>query len=37
MVRKIVFAMLLALQCAVVADVASAYPPPTCFPCDDVR
>jgi hypothetical protein len=34
MVRKIVFALLLALQFAAVANLASALPPfPGCFPC----
>jgi hypothetical protein len=36
MVRKIVFAVLLALQFSVVAEMASAYiPPPGCLPCPD--
>lgn len=34
MVRKLVFALLLTLQFAVVSNVASAYIPlPGCFPC----
>jgi len=38
MVRKIVFALLLALQFSVIANMASASaPPPSCFPCPDVR
>jgi hypothetical protein len=38
MVRKIVFAFLLALQFSVVANMAFSYgPPPTCFPCPDVK
>ncbi len=38
MVRKIVFALLLALQVSVVAEMASAYSPaPGCLPCGDVR
>ncbi len=32
MVRKIVFALLLAVQFAVVADMASAFPPLPCYP-----
>jgi len=37
MIRKIVFALLLALQFSVVADLASAYgPAPSCLPCPDV-
>jgi hypothetical protein len=38
MVRKIVFAFLLALQFSVVADLASAYSPaPGCYPCPNVK
>ena len=38
MIRKIVFAFLLALQFAAVANVAYSYiPPPTCLPCPDVK
>jgi hypothetical protein len=38
MVRKVVFALLLALQFSVVANMASAYiPSPSCFPCDFVK
>jgi hypothetical protein len=38
MVRKIVFALLLALQFSAVANLASAgAPPPSCDPCPDVR
>jgi hypothetical protein len=33
MVRKIVFTFLLAAQLSVVANLASAIPPPKCFPC----
>ena len=37
MIRKIVFAMLLALQFAAVSSVASAIniPGPVCYPCGD--
>lgn len=35
MVRKVVFALLLALQFSVVANLASAYSPvPNCLPCN---
>lgn len=38
MIRKAVFALLLALQFSVVANMVSAYSPaPGCLPCDDVR
>jgi hypothetical protein len=38
MVSKIVFALLLAFQFAVVANMASAsVPPPSCFPCPILR
>ena len=37
MVRKVVFALLLALQFSVVANMASAYIPPSCYPCGDIR
>jgi hypothetical protein len=37
MVRKVVFALLLAVQFSVVANMASAYIPPSCLPCPDVR
>lgn len=38
MVRKVFFALLLALQFSVVAELASAYSPsPSCFPCGNVR
>lgn len=38
MVRKIVFALLLALQFSVIANMASAsVPPPSCYPCPDLR
>jgi hypothetical protein len=38
MVRKLVFALLLTLQFAVIADLASAYVPfPSCYPCPTVK
>jgi hypothetical protein len=37
MVRKVVFALLLALQFSVIANMASAYPPPSCYPCDQLK
>lgn len=38
MIRKVLFALLLALQFSVVANMASAYSPaPGCFPCGDVK
>jgi hypothetical protein len=38
MVRKVLFAVLLAMQFTVVADLASAYAPsPTCYPCPDLK
>ena len=38
MVRKVVFALLLALQFSVVANLASAYSPaPSCFPCGNLK
>jgi hypothetical protein len=38
MIRKVVFALLLALQFSVVAEMASAYiPAPGCYPCGNVR
>jgi hypothetical protein len=38
MARKIVFALLLALQFSVAANMASAYAPfPHCLPCPDAR
>jgi len=33
MVRKIALALLLTLQFAAVANLASALPPPSCLPC----
>jgi hypothetical protein len=33
MIRKITLALLLSLQFAAVANLASALPPPTCLPC----
>jgi hypothetical protein len=38
MVRKVIFALLLALQFSVVANLASAYiPTPSCFPCNQIK
>ncbi len=37
MVRKVVFALLLALQFSVIANMASAYPPPSCLPCENIK
>lgn len=37
MVRKVVFALLLAVQFSVIANMASAYVPPSCFPCGELK
>jgi hypothetical protein len=37
MVRKAIFALMLALQFSVVVNMVSAAPPPSCLPCPDVR
>ncbi len=37
MLRKIVFALLLAVQFSVIANLATASQPPSCFPCDEIE